>query len=239
MRVITLNELFLISVSTKKTNTGAGTFHDALPHHHVLFGSPWLYSPAGVTRGPHDRFTGRGGRVGSLPQGGPRPGPRVPGQRHPGTPSTFLQAPVAPRPPQPILPPSAFGPLFKAGSRFLPSPTTAPFPSPLSTGRAPNSSCPERQLPGNAAYLTRVAMVTVPRAPVPGRRAAMAAPLRKALGPGAGPWDAPPPPGLAWLPAAGDPRPPSPPPFGWRRQAQAALPALPYTVSGPLAAPPL
>lgn len=218
-------------------------FCNILSHHFALVGLPCLYSPPGMSRGGQNGFTGRVACAGTPPQGWPQPGPAAPGQRHPGTASTFLQSPAAPLPPLPVRPPSV-GPVWGPFSgrvpasssppRQLPSPPPLRWPcSELSRG----SSCPDPWLLGNAAYLTRVATVTAPGAPpAAGGRpwqplAGGPCGLARVLGNVAL--------GYSWpgTQAAGLPRPPSPQPFGQRRRAQAALPALPRTVSAPPAAP--
>lgn len=108
---------------------------------------------------------------------------------------------------------TGFGPVFKAGSpppRQLPSPPPSPTAVFRTLERLLVPGAPvarQRRLPH-----ARCRGDSSPR-PVPGRRAATAAPLREALGPCAGTWDAPR--LVAWLSAAGEPRPPSPLPPAW------------------------
>lgn len=115
-------------------------------------------------RGAHDRFAGQATHVGSAPPSLWRQANVV------LTPSTFLWTSAAP---QPILPPI----VCLVSGQFSRRPLLPPLPHdsrlplpPLHRPRSESSrgsSCPEPRLPGNAAYLTPVAMVTAPYAPSP------------------------------------------------------------------------
>lgn len=100
-------------------------------------------------------------RVGSPTQGRPPPGPRAPGLPN----ASRWASPASAHPQPPVLP--ALGPFSRQVLVSFPPPRQLRSPPPLPwqcCELSRGSSCPERRLLGNTAYLTRVATVTAPRA---------------------------------------------------------------------------
>lgn len=144
-----LNRLLLISVSTKRTRIGAGMVCNALSHHSSLSASPLC----ALERRAQSRLAGRAVPAGTHPQGRPEPDPTAPGRRCPGTPSTFLQTPAVPLPPQPILDP-AVCPVRGLFSRQVPAARHTPCHVPNSP-EAPHVPSPGCQATPNPSRVAR------------------------------------------------------------------------------------